>query len=75
MYWCSEEYDRLHGEGMVEVDAEKRTEIYIRMQELMDEAAHSVWISYPSQYFVTKAGLEPSILPSGDYIPWRFKSE
>jgi peptide/nickel transport system substrate-binding protein len=75
MYWCNEEYDRLHDEGMLEVDPDKRAEIYIRMQELMDEAAHSVWISYPTSYFAAKAGLEPSILPSTDYIPWRFKSE
>jgi peptide/nickel transport system substrate-binding protein len=75
MYWCSEEYDRLHEEGMRELDPDVRRDIYIRMQQLMDEAAHSVWIAYPTTFWVARAGLEPSIQPSASFIPWRFKSQ
>jgi peptide/nickel transport system substrate-binding protein len=75
MYWCSEEFDRLHEEGMRELDPDKRRDIYIQMQELMDEDAIAVWTAYPTNFWVGRTGLVPSIQPSGSYIPWRFTSE
>jgi peptide/nickel transport system substrate-binding protein len=75
MYWCSEEYDQLHEQGMTEMDQDERGEIYIRMQQLMDEAAHSVWVAYPTNFWVAKAGLVPSVTPGGYFIPWRFTTE
>jgi peptide/nickel transport system substrate-binding protein len=74
MYWCDEEYDRLHNEGMVEIDPVKRAEIYVQMQKIMDEAAHSVWIAYPTVFFVAKNTITPVVMATGEYIPWRFKS-
>jgi len=75
MYWCNEEYDRLHEQGMVEMDQEKRAEIYVEMQKIMDEAAHSVWISYPTMFYVSRAGIQASIQPGGTYLPWDFELE
>jgi len=75
MYWCNEEYDRLHDEGMREMDQEAREGIYIEMQKLMDEAAHSVWISHPTSFFVAKNTISPSVMATGEFIPWRFTSK
>jgi hypothetical protein len=60
---------------MVEIDPVKRAAIYVEMQQIWDEAAHTVWISYPTSYWVARSGLEPTIQPSGIFIPWKFKSK
>lgn len=75
MYWCDEDYDRLHDEGMLEMDESKRGDIYVEMQQIMDEAAHSVWISYPTNFYASKTDIDPVMMATGDIIPWRFKSK
>ncbi len=75
MYWCNEEYDRLHDEGMREMDPEARAEIYVEMQQLMDEAAHSAWIAHPTSFFVAKRTISPVVMATGEFIPWRFTSK
>lgn len=75
MYWCSEEYDRLHAEALNELDADKRAEMYIQMQKIWDEAAHTVWIGYDTFYYVARVGLEPSIMPHGRFVAWNFRSK
>lgn len=46
MRWDSPEYDNLHEEALSTMDLEQRYPIYIKMQELWDEAAHTVWITH-----------------------------
>ncbi len=75
MYWCDEEYDRLHEEGMLEMDVTQRADIYVQMQKLMDEAAHSVWLTYPTAFFVAKTDIDPVMMATAEFIPWRFKSK
>ena len=45
------------------------------MQQLMDEGAHSVWISHPTSFFVAKNTISPSVMATGEFIPWRFTSQ
>jgi peptide/nickel transport system substrate-binding protein len=75
MYWCSEEYDALHDEGMITMDQSSRADIYIQMQKLMDDDAHSVWISYPTNFYAVKNTIVPSMLPTGDFKSYRFYSK
>jgi len=72
MSWCNEEYSRLDKEAVRTAEPEKRDEIYIRMQELMDEDVVAVWVAWPTDYFGTKKGIKPSIAPDGDYDAWSF---
>ncbi len=51
MYWCNEAYDKLNDDGMKELDPEKRKEIYIQAQQLMDEDAIAVWLYFPTNYY------------------------
>ena len=74
MFWCNEEYDRLNVEAISELDPATRTEMYIQIQQLMDEAVHSVWIAYPTLYFAGKPELTPSLQPDGRVIAWDFRS-
>lgn len=72
--WCNEEYDALHVAALKESDAEKRHEMYIEMQRLWDEAAHTQWLAYRTKFFAFRDGLEPSIQPYGVYTAWDFRA-
>ena len=75
MYWCNEEFDALHEAALKEPDQAKRAEMYIQMQKLWDEAVHTVWIAYPTLYYVGRAGLSPAITPHGRFVAWAFTSQ
>ena len=74
MSWCNEEYDRLHLAALKEPDQQSRHDMYIQMQQLWDEAAHTQWIAYRTKFFAYRAGLQPSIAPYGRFVPWAFRS-
>ena len=59
MYWCDEEYDRLHYAALKEPDEATRHEMYIQMQERWDAGVHTVWLAWPTNYFGTRQGLSP----------------
>jgi peptide/nickel transport system substrate-binding protein len=69
--WRSEEFDRLNTEAESTVDEAKRGELYMRMQQLMEESAAYIWLTHGVNVFATKEWLEPSILPNGD--DWQYR--
>jgi peptide/nickel transport system substrate-binding protein len=73
MYFCNDEYDQLDRAAARELDSEKRTEMYIREQELMDEAAVAVWLIWPTSTSVTRAGIQPSFEITNAPLLWNFK--
>jgi peptide/nickel transport system substrate-binding protein len=75
MEWCNEEYDRLHFEALKESAPEKRAEMYTEMQKLWDEAAHSVWLAYPTLYWAVRKDIEPSLMPHGRILAWNFRTK
>jgi len=74
MNWCNQTYSRLHDEGLHEIDLDKREQIYIEMQRVMDQDAHDVWIAYPVRAWGSRKGITPAITPWGQYVPWAFRS-
>lgn len=44
--WSDPEFDALFDEGIVELDPDRRAEIYERMQQIMDETAAYLWITH-----------------------------
>jgi peptide/nickel transport system substrate-binding protein len=72
MSWCNEEYSRLDREAARETDPERRHEMYVRMQQVMDEDAVALWVAWPTEFLATKEGITPAIQPDGGYIPWAF---
>ncbi len=65
MYWCDEEYDRLHYAAIQETDPAVRNDMYIEMQKLWDAAAHTVWLAWPTRWFGAKQGIQPVLRPDG----------
>ncbi|MGG7645020.1 ABC transporter substrate-binding protein [Rhodovulum sp. YNF3179] len=70
--WTSEEYDRLYQEGINETDPAKRHEIYVRMQEVMEETGAYVWINHEPETFVHRAEVVVNAAPSGELNYRRF---
>lgn len=60
MRWCNEEYDELHARGLETIDEDERHQIYIRMQELMEEDAVAIWLIHG----VMPYGWQPHIVPA-----------
>lgn len=73
MSWCSERYSELHKQALLETDEEKRQQMYVEMQEIMDEDAVAVWIVWPTELFAAKKTIKPSVRPDGRYIAWDFR--
>lgn len=69
--WKSPEFDKLHQEGLETLDKKKREEIYIKMQELLDQSASCIWITHGRNLFVNASWLKPSLLPNGK--DWQFE--
>jgi peptide/nickel transport system substrate-binding protein len=70
--WKSEEYDRLYKEGAVEADTAKRNEIYLRMQEIMEDTGAYVWINHEPETFVHRSDIKISVMPSGEMVVREF---
>jgi peptide/nickel transport system substrate-binding protein len=73
MYMCNESFDGLHREALLERDPEKRTQLYIEMQKLWDEAAGAAWLAWPVSYFGHAESLKPSFTTWGNPILWNFR--
>ena len=76
MSWSNEEYDELHQQALVEVDEAERDQMYVRMQEIMDEDVVAVWVKYRTRNYAYQVGLEPSLVTEhfGKYRPWAIRS-
>jgi peptide/nickel transport system substrate-binding protein len=66
--WTLEEFDELYKQGVAESDPQKRAEIYIRMQEIMEDTGAYVWLNHDPEAFIHKSSIEPAIDPEGVYL-------
>lgn len=73
MYFSDEEYDELDRAATTELDVAKRNEMYIREQQLMDEAAVAVWLIWPTSTTVTRTGIQPSFDVTNSALLWNFR--
>ncbi len=60
--WSNEEFDELKELGDITVDPEEREQIYIRMQEIIDEEVACIWITHGASVYVTKPGIVPAFM-------------
>ena len=65
MCWCSEEYDALHQEALVTLDLDRRAELYVEMQKLWDEAAHTIWVTNGARDYGYSTAIQPATTPNG----------
>lgn len=70
--WTDEEFDRLYNEGITETDEGKRREIYLRMQEIMEDTGAYVWINHEPESYAHRADITINAAPSGELNYRRF---
>jgi peptide/nickel transport system substrate-binding protein len=72
--WSSGEFAKLHKDGLVEQDPEKRAQIYQKMGDLMAESYAFNFITFPPYAFLYKKELTAATLPNGWQIFRAFKA-
>ncbi len=63
--WTDPEFDELFQQGLVETDEARRHDIYIRMQEIMEDTGAYVWLIHEPFGVIHRSDLRTSIRPSG----------
>lgn len=76
MSWSNKEYDRLHDQALVETNQDRRNDMYIRMQQLMDDDAIAAWVMYRTNHYAHSPDLHPSLITQryAKYRAWTFSS-
>jgi peptide/nickel transport system substrate-binding protein len=73
--WSSDEFEILYAKGMRETDPDKRSVIYLRMQEIMEETGGYVWLTHEPEVFIHRADIDAHFAPSGEMQLTYFKSK
>ena len=61
--WKNPEFDKLFDDALKETDTAKRAEMYLRMQDIMEETGAYVWVAHEPAEIVYRTSLAPLILP------------
>ena len=75
MSWSDKEFDTLHAKALTELNVERRHQMYLRMQKLMDEDAVAAWVMYRTHHYAHSGDLGPTLLTPrfGKYRAWTFE--
>lgn len=68
--WCNERFDELQQEGATTLDRDRREEIYVEMQQIMDEEVPVVWITNGASVHVSRPSVDPVYL--GQYSQYNY---
>ena len=63
--WSDDEFEQLWTQGLAEKDPAKREQIYLRMQEIMEDTGAYVFINHEPEVFAHKASIRPALQPDG----------
>jgi peptide/nickel transport system substrate-binding protein len=72
-FFDSPEFEALFQAVQVETDEARRTEMFHRMEDLMEESGGFVFIAFEPYLAIHDAGLVPTILSDGHPDPTRFR--
>ena len=72
--WNSPEFGELNKQAKIELDVKKRGEMYVRMQDLMEEGGAYVFLTHGAVGVGYNEKIEPSLLPNGTPIFHSFKA-
>jgi peptide/nickel transport system substrate-binding protein len=72
--WNSPEFGDLEKAAKLELDPKKRHDMYVRMQDLMEESGSYVILTHEAVGVGHRANVEPAVMPNGTPIFHQFKS-
>ena len=64
---CNPEFDELHQKALEETDPGKRRDMYVRMQDMMEESGAYLWTTHGPIGTLYRDRIIPSITPDGRY--------
>jgi peptide/nickel transport system substrate-binding protein len=70
--WNSPEFDQLNTKALVETDNKKRSEMYVRMQDLMEESGAYVFITHEVAGVIYRDNVTPTLMADGRVILPKF---
>lgn len=73
MQWCNPEYTRLDKLAADTLDEAQRAQMYLKMQQLMDDDAVAVWIDWPVNWWEGVKNVQPAFTPYGDFLGVYFR--
>ncbi len=63
--FSSEEYDTLNAQAQVEMDADKRDAMYVKMQDLMEESGDFIFLNFEPVGSLIRNGVDEALRPDG----------
>jgi len=64
--WSDPEFERLWLAGLAEPSPEKRAQIYIKMQDIMEDTGAYVWLTFDPKYYGCRTSIVPQFEPGND---------
>ncbi len=71
--WSDDEFEELYQKGISVTDPDERNQIYIRMQEIMEQTGAYVWLAHEPEVYVHRASVDVDFAPSGEMQLLYFK--
>jgi peptide/nickel transport system substrate-binding protein len=71
--WNSPEFGELEEKAKVELDAKKRHEMYVHMQDLMEEGGSYIFLTHEAVGVAYRDTIVPAIMPDGRPVFHKFK--
>lgn len=72
--FSNEEYDKLADKAQSEMDTEKRAQMYVRMQKIMDEKVAGVWVTHGAYAWAIRDNIDPVFLAqTAQYHYWSYE--
>ena len=72
--WNDAEFAAMHKQALSEMDPKKRTDLFLRMQDRMEESGAFIWLTNGVQAMMYRSSMEPATTPDGRwYIFQDFK--
>jgi peptide/nickel transport system substrate-binding protein len=72
--WSDPEFEDLWNKGLAERDTTKREQIYLRMQEIMEDTGAYVWLTFTPWFYIHRDNIVPDFDTGGEMVVNRFKS-
>ena len=69
--WSNPEYDKLLKDAESEMDSQKRAQLYVKAQKLMDKDCWAIWLTNGVETVATQKNINiGEIFPNGRLAPW-----
>lgn len=64
--WCDKDWDALYQKGLVTLDEQERSQVYIDMEKIWDSEAHAIWITHGVLAYAHNPAIAPAVSPHGE---------